>query len=196
MKPKTVISGLLAALLLFTAPTMAQELVDPYSTPRVRVVTNVGSFVIELDPARAPLTVDSFIRYVREGFYEGTIFHRVVQGFLAQGGGYTEDLELKPISRTVVNESGNGLSNLRGTVGIARTGEPHSGNTQFYVNLVDNVDLNPRPTRWGYAVFGRVVEGMDVVDDIGHRPTTGSGPFERSVPVDPIIIERIEELSE
>jgi cyclophilin family peptidyl-prolyl cis-trans isomerase len=124
--------------------------------------------------------------------YAGTIFHRVVQGFVAQAGGYTPDMKLKPTTTTVFNEAGNGLSNLRGSVGMARSNEPHSGTSQFYVNLADNIDLNPRPTRWGYAVFGKVVEGMDVVDDIGHRPTGAGGPFDRSVPVEPILIERIE----
>jgi peptidyl-prolyl cis-trans isomerase A (cyclophilin A) len=160
--------------------------------PRVRVVTNAGNFVIELDPNRAPLTVAAFLKYVNEGFYNGVIFHRVVPGFIAQAGAYTPDMEAKPVTETVVNESGNGLSNLRGTVGFARSAEPHSGTSQFYINLADNVDLNPRPTRWGYAVFGKVVEGMEVVDDIGHRPTAGGGPFDRNVPVEPIIIERIE----
>jgi peptidyl-prolyl cis-trans isomerase A (cyclophilin A)/peptidyl-prolyl cis-trans isomerase B (cyclophilin B) len=124
------------------------------------------------------------------------IFHRVVQGFVAQTGGYTPDFTQKPTTGTVVNESGNGLSNLRGSVGFARTNEPHSGTSQFYINMADNIDLNPRPTRWGYAVFGKVVEGMQVVDDIGHRPTAGGGPFDRSVPVEPISIERIELLRE
>jgi cyclophilin family peptidyl-prolyl cis-trans isomerase len=160
--------------------------------PRVRVYTSDGEFVIQLDRARAPLTVEAFLANVTKGFYAGTVFHRVVQGFVAQGGGYTADLVLKPTEGTVVNESGNGLSNLRGTVGLARTNEPHSGTTQFYVNLADNLDLNPRPTRWGYAVFGTVVEGMEVVDEIGHRPTGAGGPFDRSVPVVPVTIERIE----
>jgi peptidyl-prolyl cis-trans isomerase A (cyclophilin A)/peptidyl-prolyl cis-trans isomerase B (cyclophilin B) len=105
-------------------------------------------------------------------------------------------MQPKQVTEQVVNESGNGLSNLRGTVGFARTNDPHSGTSQFYVNLADNVDLNPRPTRWGYAVFGKVVEGMEVVDDIGHRPTAGGGPFDRNVPVDPIVIERIDLVSE
>ena len=120
------------------------------------------------------------------------MFHRVVAGFIAQAGGYTADLNPKPTTGSVVNESGNGLSNLRGTVGFARANEPHSGTSQFYINLADNLDLNPRPTRWGYAVFGTVVEGMEVVDEIGHRPTGAGGPFDRSVPVDPVTIERIE----
>jgi peptidyl-prolyl cis-trans isomerase A (cyclophilin A)/peptidyl-prolyl cis-trans isomerase B (cyclophilin B) len=100
-------------------------------------------------------------------------------------------MQLKPIEGTVFNESGNGLSNLRGTVGFARTGEPHTGTSQFYINLADNLDLNPRPTRWGYAVFGKVVEGMEVVDEIGHAATGAGGEFDRNVPVTPITIERI-----
>jgi len=184
--------SLLLSMLLTAHLAMAQE--EPVSSgyPRVRVVTNAGNFVIELDPNRAPKTVEAFLKYVNEGFYSGLIFHRVVAGFIAQAGAYTPDMEPKPVTENVFNESGNGLSNLRGTVGLARSNDPHSGTSQFYINLADNVDLNPRPTRWGYAVFGKVVEGMEVVDDIGHRPTAGGGPFDRSVPVEPIIIERIE----
>jgi cyclophilin family peptidyl-prolyl cis-trans isomerase len=184
----------LLSLLLVPALVAAQD--EPAAgtagSPRVRVVTGAGNFIIELDPGRAPLTVASFLKRVKEGFYSGLIFHRVVAGFIAQAGGYTPDLQLKPVTENVVNESGNGLSNLRGSVGFARTNDPHSGTTQFYVNLADNVDLNPRPTRWGYTVFGKVVEGMEVVDDIGHRPTGGGGPFDRNVPVEPVVIERIE----
>lgn len=175
----------LATLLVALSPSaaLAQQL---------RVTTNVGSFVIELDANRAPLTVEHFLQYVEEGHFPGTIFHRVVQGFVAQAGGYTEALELKPAERTVPNESGNGLSNLRGTVGLARTNDPHSGTSQFYINLADNLDLNPRPTRWGYAVFGTVTEGMEIVDEIGHRPTGAGGPFARDVPVNPVVIESVE----
>jgi cyclophilin family peptidyl-prolyl cis-trans isomerase len=189
------LSGVLLSLILVPLIVQAQEKGASLTTaPRVRVYTTAGNFVIELDPVRAPITVAAFLKYVDNGHYEGTIFHRVVQGFIAQGGGYTADLELKPVEGNVVNESGNGLSNLRGTVGLARSNEPHSGTCQFYINLADNVDLDPRPTRWGYAVFGKIVEGMDVVDDIGHRPTGGGGPFDRNVPVQPITIQRIERL--
>ena len=183
---------------LFLAPVMtgAQEIPADTSDPRVQVVTNLGSFIIELDQRRAPFTVESFLQYVREGHYEGTVFHLVILGFIAQAGGYTEDFELKPAQRSVVNESGNGLSNMRATVGLARAKDPHSGNAQFYINLADNLDLNPRPTRWGYAVFGTVVDGMEVVDEIGHRPTGARGQFERNVPVDTVVIERVEELAE
>jgi cyclophilin family peptidyl-prolyl cis-trans isomerase len=184
----------LLCLFLTTSASLAQDALPVNNTPRVRVVTTSGSFVIELDRLRAPLTVDAFLGYVTKGFYAGTIFHRVVAGFVAQGGGYAKDFTQKPVTGNVVNESGNGLSNLRGTVGFARSGEPHSGTSQFYVNLADNIDLNPRPTRWGYAVFGKIVEGMEVVDDIGHRPTGPGGPFDRSVPVDAVVIERMEVL--
>jgi peptidyl-prolyl cis-trans isomerase A (cyclophilin A) len=190
------LASLLLSLLLAPHLLAAQEAPAAApasaSSPRVRVVTTAGNFVIELDHNRAPRTVDAFLKYVKSGFYSGIIFHRVVAGFIAQAGGYTADMNQKPVTENVINESGNGLSNLRGTVGFARTTEPHSGTSQFYVNLADNIDLNPRPTRWGYAVFGKVVEGMEVVDDIGHRPTAGGGPFDRNVPVEPIVIERVE----
>jgi cyclophilin family peptidyl-prolyl cis-trans isomerase len=185
------LSKALWTLLLAPLAVNAQETFSVSSSPRVRVVTTAGEFVIELDRGRAPLTVEAFLRHVTSGHYAGTIFHRVVPGFVAQAGGYTVDMQLKPIEGTVFNESGNGLSNLRGTVGFARTGEPHTGTSQFYINLADNLDLNPRPTRWGYAVFGKVVEGMEVVDEIGHAATGAGGEFDRNVPVTPITIERI-----
>jgi len=192
------LASLLLCLLLAPALSNGQQSGSAAPAPglRARVTTSIGAFVIELDRGRAPLTVDAFVKYAKQGFYSGLIFHRVVAGFIAQGGGYTPDLTLKATIANVPNESGNGLSNLRGTVGFARTNEPHSGTSQFYVNLADNLDLNPRATRWGYAVFGKVIEGMEVVDDIGHRPTGPGGPFDRNVPVQPITIERVEILGE
>ncbi len=160
----------------------------------VRVHTNLGSFLIQLDAQRAPLTVTNFLEYVRAGHYDGTIFHRVVGNFVVQGGGYDQEFNEKPTRDPVPNESGNGLSNARGTVGLARTGEPHSGNSQFYVNLADNAALNPQPSRWGYAVFGRVIEGMSVVDQIGSVATGDVGPFEGEAPLKTIVIERMEVL--
>jgi len=186
--------SLMLCLLLLPQLLAAQDAQPAGGGQRVRVVTNAGNFVIELDHNRAPRTVDAFLKYVKEGFYSGVNFHRVVAGFIAQAGGYTADMQPKAVTENVVNESGNGLSNLRGTVGFARSNEPHSGTSQFYVNLADNLDLNPRPTRWGYAVFGKIIEGMEVVDEIGHRPTGPGGPFDRSVPVDPVVIEKIETL--
>ena len=179
---------LIAALLLAAGLTAHAQ-----DNPRVRVDTNLGKFVIELDRARAPLTVANFLEYVTAGHYNGTIFHRVIANFVAQGGGYDEKTVEKPVRAGVPNESGNGLSNRRGTVGLARTGDPHSGNAQFYINLADNAVLDPQPSRWGYAVFGRIVEGMNVVDDIGAVATGESGPFERDAPLKPVIIIRIEE---
>lgn len=186
------------AFVLVSTVTAAQEagtiLIDDAAS--VRIETSMGDIVVELNPERAPLTVQNFLQYVVDGYYEGTIFHRVAGGFIVQGGGYLPDLTLKPAPRTVVNESGNGLSNLRGTIAMARANEPHGATSQFYFNLLDNIDLNPRLTRWGYAVFGEVVSGMDVVDRIGSVPTGGGGEFDRDVPVEPIIIERIVLLDE
>lgn len=159
----------------------------------VRVTTDMGAFTIELQPDRAPLTVANFLRYVNEGFYSGTLFHRVVGGFVVQGGGHAAgDYRLKNTHEPVVNESGNGLQNKRGWVGLARSGSPHSGNSQFYVNIADNPELDPLPTRWGYAVFGRVTEGMEVLDKIAVVATGSIGPFKSEAPLKPIVIEKVE----
>jgi cyclophilin family peptidyl-prolyl cis-trans isomerase len=162
--------------------------------PRVRVNTTLGSFVIALDAERAPLTVANFLEYVRAGHYNGTIFHRVIGNFIAQAGGYDQQYAEKPTRPDIPNESGNGLSNRRGTVGLARTADPHTGDAQFYLNLADNPPLDPQPSRWGYTVFGVIVEGMTVVDDIGAAATGEVGPFERDAPLKPIVIEKVEEL--
>ncbi len=167
---------------------------DTAADARVRVETSLGAFVIQLDPSRAPLSVESFLNHVRSGHYEGTLFHRVVHNFVAQGGGYDEAFTEKPTGPNVPNESGNGLSNRRGTVGLARAGKAHSGNAQFYVNLTDNPMLDPQPSRWGYAVFGQIVEGMQTVDAIGAVATGEVGPFDRDAPLKPIVIEKIIEL--
>ena len=163
------------------------------SDPEVRVTTNMGSFVIELYPDRAPLTVADFLRYVREGFYTNTLLHRVVANFVIQGGGHDANppYDLKPTYPPVDNESGNGLQNKRGAVGLARAAGPHTGNAQFYLNLVDNPELDPLPTRWGYTVFGQVVDGMDVVDRIGVVPTGAFGPFKADAPLKPVIIQSV-----
>jgi cyclophilin family peptidyl-prolyl cis-trans isomerase len=184
---RLLILSLLASAALIS-PAQAQE------NPRVRVTTNLGSFVIELDAERAPLTTANFLDYVRAGHYNGTIFHRVIGNFVAQGGGYDQHYAEKPTRSGTPNESGNGLSNRRGSVGLARTNDPHSGNAQFYINLADNAPLDPQPSRWGYAVFGRIAEGMDVVDDIGAAATGEVGPFDRDAPLKPIVIERMEAL--
>jgi cyclophilin family peptidyl-prolyl cis-trans isomerase len=161
-------------------------------SPQVQVVTSLGNFVIELNPERAPLTVAQFLKFVDQGYYSGTIFHRSIPNFVIQGGGYDGDYKLKGSPPKVVNESGNGLTNTRGTVGLARPSEPHDGDVQFYVNLNDNAALDPSAARWGYAVFGKVVQGMDVVDRIGNVATGARGPFKENAPLKNITIEKIE----
>ena len=178
-------ASLLLGLACLPGAASAEE-----QTTQVRVVTTMGDFVIEVRPERAPLTAANFLRYVKEGFYTNTLIHRVVPNFVIQGGGHdAATMNLKPAHENIVNESGNGLQNKRGAVGLARSSAPHSGNAEFYIDLVDNPDLDPVPTRWGYAVFGRVVQGMDVIDKIGETPTGSSGPFKQDAPLKPIIIQ-------
>jgi cyclophilin family peptidyl-prolyl cis-trans isomerase len=166
----------------------------PSPPPLVQVVTSMGNFTIELNPERAPLTVAAFLKYVDAGQYTDTIFHRTISNFVIQGGGFGKDYKQRPTTTKTFNESGNGLNNGRGTVGLARSAEPHSGDCQFYVNLNDNSALDPSPARWGYAVFGKVIAGMDVVDRIASQPTGAVGPFKEDAPLTPVIIERIERL--
>ena len=187
---------LLAAILLISSGTLLAQEAPPAppaapAATRVRVDTSMGSFTIRLETQRAPLTVENFLKYVRAGHYDGTVFHRVIRNFVAQGGGYTANFEAKATQGNVVNEAGNGLLNRRGTVGMARSDAPHSGTCQFFVNLADNPDLNPLATRWGYAVFGEIVEGMDVIDRIAHVPTGEWGPFKEDAPLKPIVIEKV-----
>jgi peptidyl-prolyl cis-trans isomerase A (cyclophilin A) len=167
----------------------------PTGPVQVQVVTSMGNFTIELLPERAPLTVAQFLKYVDQGFYSGTIFHRVIPNFVIQGGGFDSNYKLKGAPTKVVNESGNGLTNQRGTVGLARPQEPHGGDCQFYVNLFDNAALDPNQTRWGYAVFGKIVQGMDVVDRIGNVATGAKGPFKEDAPLQEVVIERIERVA-
>ena len=204
MKRLLIACASLLALSVLLVPALAADQPPPQSSspqatsklPRVRVRTTMGSFVIELNAERAPLSVANFLEYVRAGHYTGTIFHRVVSNFVAQGGGYDAQYAEKPTRPPTANESGNGLSNLRGTVGMARAANPHSSTAQFYVNLADNPSLDPQATRWGYAVFGRVVEGMPVIDDIGNVATGAAGPLKEYVPVKPIVIQSVEVLDD
>jgi peptidyl-prolyl cis-trans isomerase B (cyclophilin B) len=162
------------------------------ASPRVTLETSKGTVVLELAVEEAPQTVESFVDSVASGFYDGTIFHRVIDGFMAQGGGYGEDLRQKSTDKALVNEADNGLVNERGTIAMARTSDPHSASVQFFINLVDNDFLNHRgknPQGWGYAVFGRVVEGMEVVDAIAKAPTDRRGGME-DVPVETVLITR------
>ena len=162
--------------------------------PQVEIKTSLGDIVVELDPARAPLTVENFLQYVKARHYDGTLFHRVMPGFMIQGGGFTPDFQEKPTGKPVRNEASNGVPNTVGTIAMARTNEPHSATAQFFINVADNRMLNFRfPTieGYGYAVFGKVVKGMDVVDRIVKVPT-GPGPApHQNVPVKPVIIKSI-----
>jgi len=159
--------------------------------PRVKLTTSMGDVVIALAPDKAPATVENFLAYVRDGFYDGTVFHRVIAGFMIQGGGFGPDFERKPTRDPIRNEADNGLKNDNGTVAMARTGDPHSATAQFFINVADNDFLNhtaPNPRGWGYAVFGRVVEGMDVVERIKSVATGNRGSY-KDVPREPVIIE-------
>jgi cyclophilin family peptidyl-prolyl cis-trans isomerase len=183
--------GLAAALALFAGAPDAGAQSAP--GPRVRLDTSLGMIVIELDPAKAPKTVENFLNYVRAGFYDGTVFHRVIRGFMAQGGGFTPDFQQKPTGAPVRNESPGGLPNLRGTVAMARTGDPHSATAQFFINVVDNrfLDAGPRhPGGFGYTVFGRVVQGMEVADRMVAQPTGPAGPFDKDAPRTPIVLTK------
>lgn len=164
--------------------------------PRLSVATSHGDFVLELDGSRSPITVMNFVQYARAGHYDGTIFHRVIPDFMAQAGGYGEDFEERPTRQPIPNESGNGLSNERGTIAMARMKRPHSATSQFYINLADNESLDPSPSRWGYTVFGLVVEGMEVLDTIARIPTGAKGPFPTDVPQSNVIIKSIRVLDE
>lgn len=177
------------ALLFFSlaAPPLANA-----ETTRVVMQTNLGDIVLELDSQRAPATVENFLRYANEGFYDGTVFHRVIKGFMIQGGGFGTDYARKPTHEPVKNEADNGLKNKRGTIAMARTGDPHSATAQFFINHKDNSFLDyPGRDGWGYTVFGKVVEGMDVVDKIADQPTEARGGALQNAPKNPIVIERV-----
>lgn len=159
---------------------------------RVLLTTNLGKITLEVDSDNAPQTVNNFLRYVKEGFYTGTVFHRVIRGFMIQGGGFGSDYSRKPTHDPIKNEADNGLQNKRGTIAMARTSNPHSATAQFFINHVDNPYLDFKskdPRGWGYTVFGRVVEGMDVVDKIAEQPTGARAGGMQNVPKDPVIIE-------
>ena len=164
------------------------------ATPTAIIHTTKGDITVELDEDKAPASVANFRRYAEDGFYNGTIFHRVIPGFMIQGGGYTADLREKPPREPIANEAHNGLKNARGTIAMARTSDPHSASAQFFINLVDNHFLNHTSKTnagWGYAVFGQVVAGMDIVDKIATVKTGRSG-MHRDVPLEEVVIEKTE----
>jgi cyclophilin family peptidyl-prolyl cis-trans isomerase len=171
-----------------TAPAVGQP-----ANPRVLIETSKGNIIVELFPNNASLSVANFLGYVKSGFYDGLAFHRVIPGFMIQTGGMTPDMVEKPKGAPIQNEADNGLKNLRGTLAMARMGEPHSASSQFFINVADNAFLNHRGKSfegWGYAVFGQVVDGMNVVDAIAAAPRGNRGPY-GDVPIDPIVMTHV-----
>ena len=160
--------------------------------PTVLMKTSMGDVKLELDQESAPLTVENFMRYVEDGSYEGTIFHRVIKDFVVQGGGYTEKMEIQDQYGTVMNESKNGLSNSPGTIAMARTSSPHSATRQFFINVADNEFLDGASNKWGYTVFGKVVEGQKVLEQISAVATSTDAKSQMSdVPVEPVVLKSI-----
>ncbi len=163
---------------------------------RVRMLTSYGAIILELDEQRAPKSVENFLAYVREGFFDGTLFHRVIDNFMIQGGGFNAGMTQKATHAPIENEAMNGLRNERGTVAMARTSDPHSATSQFFINVVDNDFLNytaPSPAGWGYCVFGKITDGMTVVDRIKGVPT-GSRGGHKNVPLTEVVIESVSEI--
>lgn len=178
---------------LFTTTSLLAADTTNMSNPSIKLTTNQGVIVIELNAAAAPNTVANFISYAEDGFYEGVIFHRIIPNFMAQGGGFTADFKQKGTKAAIQNEADNGLKNDRGTIAMARTNDPHSATGQFFINLADNgfLDHSSKTSQgWGYAVFGKVTEGMDVVDKMAAIPTGSGGMFPTDVPQQEVIIEK------
>lgn len=177
--------------LLATGLTLSSAMAGT-PAPRVNLETSQGAIVLELYPDKAPKTVENFLGYVSAGFFDNTVFHRVIHGFMIQGGGLTADMKKKPTQKPIPNEADNGLGNARGTIAMARTGDPHSATAQFFINTQNNVSLDHRgktPQGWGYCVFGRVISGMEAVDAI-EAVTTGTRAGRQDVPVKPVVILR------
>jgi len=187
----------LAILLLFSTSLAAQQNSnnpsDKQTTTMVILSTSAGDITLELDAEKAPKTVANFLEYANEGYYDGTIFHRVIAGFMIQGGGFTEQMNQKPTKSAIPNEADNGLTNVQYTIAMARTSEPHSATSQFFINASDNAFLNFKSTQsdqYGYAVFGKVVEGQEVVDQIEQVRTGRVGPH-GDVPLEPVVINSV-----
>jgi peptidyl-prolyl cis-trans isomerase B (cyclophilin B) len=188
---RLIVSLLMVFVVMFAGlPAVSAE------NPRVVLDTSKGRIVLELYPDQAPETVKNFLSYVDANFYDGTIFHRVIGNFMIQGGGFKTDMQRRATRPPIKNEADQGLKNDRGTIAMARTGEPHSATTQFFINTVNNDFLNHKSKTqqgWGYAAFGKVVEGMDTVDAIAAVKTTTRGPY-RDVPVEPVVINSAKKL--
>ena len=185
---RRVLCAFALTLGLWGSQAQAQE------APRVKFTTNMGEFVVEVYPDKAPKTVENFLQYVRDKHYDGTIFHRVISNFMIQGGGYDPRFSERPTRAPIVHEGRDALAkggphNTVGTLAMARTNAPNSATAQFFINVVDNGFLDPTPQQWGYTVFGRVISGMDVVQRIRMTPTGSGGPFPSDVPRTPIVIQ-------
>jgi len=188
VKNLVLASCLAAGMVVAGADVSAED-----QAPKVEIRTNHGVIIIELDSKAAPKTVENFLSYVNDGTYDGTIFHRVIKDFMIQGGGFVPQMVQKKTKDSIINEADNGLKNLRGTIAMARTMEPHSATSQFFINTVDNsfLDHTAKNARgWGYCVFGKVVDGMDTVDDIT-KVKTANKAGHQDVPVVPVIIEKV-----
>ncbi len=171
-----------ATTVLLAAPALGQD-----AAPRVALETNHGTIVLELNPEKAPITVANFLQYVESGWYDGTVFHRVMDGFMIQGGGFDTKMQKKITRPEIENESKNGLSNKRSTISMARTGDPHSATAQFFINLLDNKGLDAEGDSWGYAVFGKVVEGIEVLDSIS-KVEVKPGPVSEAEPQETVTL--------
>ena len=185
-----IAAALLAGSSFFTAPTWAQN-----ANPVVRMVTSLGTLEAELYADKAPATVANFVRYVQDKHYDGLIFHRVIGQFMIQGGGYDAQYRQRPTRAPIEHEgrqaAAAGLRNVPGTLAMARTNDPHSATSQFFINVVPNAFLDPTPAQWGYTVFGKVTTGMDVVEKICSTPTGAGGPFPTDVPRTPVILQSV-----
>ena len=194
MKKQNGALARLAAFVLLACISFPHTLAAQ-GNPGAIIHTSMGDIQLELYRDKAPVSVENFINYANSGFYDGTIFHRVISHFMIQGGGFTPDMQKKTSGEPIENEAGNGLSNKRGTLAMARTNDPHSATAQFFINVQDNRNLDYTSGRssreWGYAVFARVTSGMEVVDEIRYVETTSQGPFS-DVPVEPVVIESVE----
>ncbi len=177
------LAGMALAAIVSAAPAQAQDA----AAPKVKLATSLGDIVVQLDPAKAPKTVDNFLSYVKDKHYDGTVFHRVINGFMIQGGGFTPDMQQKPTKPPIALEANNGLKNDNYTIAMARTGNPDSATSQFFINVKDNAMLNATGEGNGYAVFGKVVSGTDVVDKI-KAVSTGNKGMHQNVPTTPVVI--------
>lgn len=179
-------------MILTSTFSFAQEKTMTDTAPKIKFETTLGDFIIELDAEKAPISSANFVYYVESGFYDGTIFHRIIPDFMAQGGGFSTNFEQKSVQAPIQNEANNGLKNDRGTLSMARTNDPHSATAQFFINFSDNGSLNHRketPAGWGYAVFGKVIEGMDVIDAMA-GVVTGNRGVHQNVPQTDIVVNK------